>query len=176
MLVRAMFSSLSSANRTSAASMNGLVPQLTSMMSRCTVPLNVSVHYTRATTVGKVITPQYLPPNFTLHPGRADILEHLQTLAVQANALGMKSGANATSGMIVSVCGPTALSDSVAQVVGCVDPKLRDRIGGIELFEEQVPCNLFQFSCVLTRLPQVIFLVKLYHTVSIRCRLELNVS
>lgn len=40
------------------------------------------------------------------------------------------------TGMIVGVCGPLGLVDSVAVEVGKVDPLRRDQVGGIEIHDE----------------------------------------
>jgi predicted ferric reductase len=115
------------------ASLNPLLPQFAAMISRCPIPLRISVHYTRTGVVGKVVPTQYFPPNVALNAGRADIVEHLESLAVEART---KEAASSSSGLIVGVCGPTGLGDSVAQDVGAMDTTLRDQIGGVELYEE----------------------------------------
>lgn len=40
------------------------------------------------------------------------------------------------TGVCVAVCGPVGLGDEVARAVGCVEPKRRDQVGGVEIIEE----------------------------------------
>lgn len=57
----------------------------------------------------------------------------------------------AITGMIVGICGPIGLADSVTAEVGKVDPTRRDQVGGIEIHDEYVSLIQSVFFADLAR-------------------------
>ena len=58
---------------------------------------------------------------------------------VVSRAVGLSSGVKdeeRITGMVVAVCGPTALADDVVEAVNGVEAIRRDQVGGIEIHEE----------------------------------------
>lgn len=103
-------------------------------------PVRISVFYTRAV-IGKFPFPKdFFHPRLTLSPGRPKIATMLESTISRTVTLGagVKDHEGHT-GMLVAVCGPTALADDVATEVGKIDPVRRDQVGGVELHEEYVP-------------------------------------
>jgi ferric-chelate reductase len=98
-------------------------------------PVRISVHYTQAILGGKA--PLISHPGLTLSPGRPRIGKVLDTAISRAVTLGsgVKDSERIT-GLLVGVCGPTALGDDVAKAVGMIAPARRNQVGGIEMHEE----------------------------------------
>jgi len=124
-----------------AAALVPLVPQLTALISSSMfVPIRVSVYYTRAP-VGKFpFGPEtQFHPRLSLSPGRPRIDRVLETVIDKTVTLGagLKDDVK-NSGVVVGVCGPVSLADSVAKETSKVDGSRRDQVGGIDLIEEYV--------------------------------------
>ncbi|KAJ7254638.1 hypothetical protein B0H12DRAFT_1183873 [Mycena haematopus] len=100
--------------------------------------MRISVFYTRAP-IGKFPFADTAFPSssLTLSPGRprlASMLENSISRTVKLGA-GNKDEERIT-GMLVGVCGPVGLSDSVAEAVSQIEPLRRDQVGGVEVHEE----------------------------------------
>ncbi|KAF9465886.1 hypothetical protein BDZ94DRAFT_1188404 [Collybia nuda] len=119
-----------------SASILPFLPLFASMIeSSAFTPVRISVHYTQAILGGKA--PLVSHPGLTLSPGRPRIGKVLDTAISRAVTLG--SGAKDSeriTGLLVGVCGPTALGDDVAKAVGMIPAVRRNQVGGIEMHEE----------------------------------------
>ncbi|KAJ7621187.1 hypothetical protein FB45DRAFT_928616 [Roridomyces roridus] len=100
--------------------------------------LRISVFYTRAP-IGKFPFKDSAFPttNLSLSPGRP----RLETMLENSISRAVKLGAGGKdeeriTGMLVAVCGPTGLADSVAQAISKIEPLRRDQVGGVEVHEE----------------------------------------
>jgi len=100
--------------------------------------LRISVFYTRAP-IGKFPFADNAFPttNLSLSPGRP----RLETMFENSISRAVKLGAGGKdeeriTGMLVAVCGPTGLADSVAQAIAHIEPLRRDQVGGVEVHEE----------------------------------------
>ncbi|KAK7438029.1 hypothetical protein VKT23_018197 [Stygiomarasmius scandens] len=136
-----------------------LLPLLTSMVQQSVfTPLRISVFYTRAPTGKFPFNDDFFrSTSLTLAPGRPKISKHLEqviekTLSPVPNGGTFDYGARSAmglsgpgrkdieamkkKGLLVGVCGPVSLADSVFQEVAKVDPTRRDQVGGIEVHEE----------------------------------------
>ncbi|KAJ3795005.1 hypothetical protein GGU11DRAFT_840764 [Lentinula aff. detonsa] len=116
-----------------------LLPLLTSLVQQSVfTPIRISVFYTRAP-IGKFPFPDtfFRSTALTLSPGRPKVSKILETVISKAVSLGsgVKDHEKIT-GLIVGVCGPVGLADSVTAEVGKVDPLRRDQVGGIEIHDE----------------------------------------
>lgn len=72
-------------------------------------------------------------------PGRPRIGKVLDSAIAKAVSLGSgrkEKDEEAITGLLVGVCGPVGLRDEVSRVVGSVEANRRDRVGGIEVYEE----------------------------------------
>lgn len=125
---------------------HSLVPVLPRMqalaMESQFASVRVSVFYTRAP-VGKFpFSEEFFknPSRFNLSPGRpkvGKILDGVMNRCVGlGSALTREKEEERNSGVIVAVCGPSALGDDVVKEVHRVDPKRRDLLGGVEVYEE----------------------------------------
>ncbi len=110
-----------------------LVPTFSAMIQQSLyTPVRISVFYTRAVT-GKFPFPKdFFHPRLSLSPGRPK----LSTMFEATISRAVTAGSGHESGMMVAVCGPTALADDVVRQVSQIDPKRRDEMGGIEVHEE----------------------------------------
>ncbi|KAK7690507.1 hypothetical protein QCA50_005605 [Cerrena zonata] len=127
-----------------------LIPMFTEILSQRThATVRISVHYTKAgdpQTVMKAFSRITLPRDLTLHAGRPKLAQSLAGVVDQACSLSMfmseyrKSGSGSSaggpSGVIVGVCGPTGLAESVKKVVGDLDSNRRKEVGGVEIHSE----------------------------------------
>ncbi|KAJ7472299.1 hypothetical protein B0H11DRAFT_1811591 [Mycena galericulata] len=111
---------------------NGMIEQ--SVFTR----LRISVFYTRAP-IGKFPFAESAFPSssLSLSPGRP----RLETMLENSISRTVKLGAGGKdeeriTGMLVGVCGPVGLADSVAQAIGKIEPIRRDQVGGVEVHEE----------------------------------------
>jgi ferric-chelate reductase len=105
--------------------------------------LQITVHYTRAS---KTRLRGSSFPGIPLVPGRPRFCKVLESVIARASALGAgEKDAEAITGVFVGVCGPVGLRDEIAEVVRNVDGEKREKVGGVELFEEYVG-----FLCPLT--------------------------
>ncbi|KAJ7054076.1 hypothetical protein C8F01DRAFT_1163814 [Mycena amicta] len=117
-----------------------LYPLFNSLIERSVFTrVRISVFYTRAP-IGKFPFADSAFPttNLTLSPGRprfVTMLENSISRTVKLGAAGGKDDERLT-GMLVAVCGPTSLADSVAEAIGQLEPLRRDQVGGVEVHEE----------------------------------------
>lgn len=126
-----------------AGSLMPMLPTFTSMIQQAAYThLNISVYYTRAskgtTDPNKIYG--YLPPNITILPGRPrfpGILDSVidKSCAVFSSGFQSQVSDNLT-GVIVGVCGPSALAHDLRRAIGGVDPRRYKAVGGVELCEE----------------------------------------
>lgn len=119
------------------ASVKPLLVQFASIAQRCPIPLNIFVCVTRAYADKDVFAEHFLPRGMTITAGRPNIENLLDSIidsAVYGKAIGKINGK--TEGLIVGVCGPPGLADSVSQAIGLLDENLRDQMGGVELYED----------------------------------------
>ncbi|TFK47381.1 hypothetical protein OE88DRAFT_1811188 [Heliocybe sulcata] len=120
-----------------SACLKPFISHFTTLLNCSTLKsFHVSVHYTgiRAN-IPEPPSSGELPDGLSLVPGRpnfVDILDHVVNETIQAQA----EGNTTRTGVLVGVCGPVGLGQSVARVVGKVDPKRRKEVGGVELHEE----------------------------------------
>ncbi|KAF9065852.1 hypothetical protein BDP27DRAFT_1331474, partial [Rhodocollybia butyracea] len=116
-----------------------LLPLLTSLVQQSVfTPIRISVFYTRAP-IGKFPFSDdfFRSTSLTLAPGRPKVSKIIEASIERAVAYG--TGVKNTekiTGVIVGVCGPVGLSDSVTVEVGKVDPVRRNQVGGIEIHNE----------------------------------------
>ncbi|KAF5366283.1 hypothetical protein D9758_005694 [Tetrapyrgos nigripes] len=136
-----------------------MLPELTAMIQDSVfTPVRISVFYTRAPTGKFPFSDDFFKSTrLTLSPGRPKVSKHLEetirrTLSPNMNDSTFDLGARSAmglsgpgrkdmeamqkKGMLVGVCGPTSLADSVFVEVGRVDSTRVDQVGGIEVHEE----------------------------------------
>jgi len=121
------------------ASLVSLLPLLTSLIQQSVfTPIRISVFYTRSPTGKFPFSDDFFRSTaLTLAPGRPKVSKILEAAISRAVTLG--SGVKdeeANTGLIVGVCGPAGLADSVTEEIGKVDPTRRDQVGGIEIHDE----------------------------------------
>ncbi|KAF7303754.1 Iron reductase [Mycena indigotica] len=101
--------------------------------------IRISVFYTRAP-IGKFPFAESAFPttNLTLSPGRPRFLTMLENSIGRTVKLGAAGGKDEErlTGILVAVCGPTSLADSVVEAVGKLEPLRKDQVGGVEVHEE----------------------------------------
>ncbi|CAK5274228.1 unnamed protein product [Mycena citricolor] len=100
--------------------------------------LRISVFYTRAP-VGKFPFAESAFPttNLSLSPGRPRLVTMLENSIGRTVKLGAGSKDDQPlSGMLVAVCGPCSLADSVSEAISQIEPLRRDQVGGLEIHEE----------------------------------------
>lgn len=134
--------------------------------------LQISVSYTRCFAnppphVVKVL--QHLPAGLRVSPGRPKLQNILNSVVDRACALfhrGLEddgrrakpAGRSADSkrtgsrpaGVFVTVCGPQSMAEDLRRVVRSVDPDRRTRAGGVEMFDECVPCLIVPWPWLLS--------------------------
>lgn len=76
-----------------------------------------------------------LPEGLTLTPARPDFASILDEI-VDHTISTRSEGKIEKGGVLVGVCGPVALGQSVVRVVGKIDSKRRREVGGVEVHEE----------------------------------------
>jgi ferric-chelate reductase len=115
-----------------------LLPLFTALaQSSYTVPLRVTIHYTRASakkTSGAV--EGFYHPSVSILPGRPNMDKVIDGGVSNALAMGHTKNEPCDKGMIVGVCGPAGLADKVAAAVDRMDGEKKRRVGGVEVFEE----------------------------------------
>ena len=75
--------------------------------------------------------------HLSLSPGRPHINHVLESVIDKTVALGAGSKDDIkNSGVVVGVCGPVSLADSVSKEASKVDSSRRDQVGGVDLVEE----------------------------------------
>ncbi|KAL0065866.1 hypothetical protein AAF712_007170 [Marasmius tenuissimus] len=118
-----------------------LLPTLTSLVRSSTfAPLRISIFYTRAS-IGKFPFAEefFRSTRLTLSPGRpklGNILEASVERLVGPDMSATEKDRDGLCGLLVGVCGPVQLADSVCDAVRNVDSDKRDKVGGIEIHEE----------------------------------------
>ncbi|KAH9915471.1 iron reductase [Epithele typhae] len=127
------------------AALTPLLPLFSSLIAQAQssyATLRISVHYTRAPSNPDAFKAfRALPPGLTLLPSRPKFNKVLTGVVDRSAALfssgkERRRGGGGLSGIIVGVCGPTSLAESVRKAVNEFDPDRRKLIGGLELHEE----------------------------------------
>ncbi|KZT71031.1 hypothetical protein DAEQUDRAFT_744515 [Daedalea quercina L-15889] len=96
--------------------------------------LRISVFYTRAISSPEALNMfERLPLGLTLSPGRPRLQKLLEGVADRTASSG---GMDGVTGVVVGVCGPPALGESVGKAVRGLDRQRRRAVGGVELHEE----------------------------------------
>lgn len=103
--------------------------------------LQISVHYTRASTFNVKKVYAHLPPQLTITPGRPKIASVIESAIDHACKLFTPSGlehhaSDRLSGVLVGVCGPLGLGEEVRRAVGAIEPRRFRNVGGVEVVEE----------------------------------------
>jgi len=118
------------------ASVGPMLPLFTSLIAQSEpTPLRIVVNYTRASR--KPIEKTTTLPGITISPIKPKIGKILAATIERTTSFGsgMKDS-DTLNGIIIGVCGPSGLGDQVSGAVRRADPKKRDAVGGIELYEE----------------------------------------
>ncbi|KAF8201138.1 hypothetical protein K438DRAFT_1671354 [Mycena galopus ATCC 62051] len=100
--------------------------------------MRISVFYTRAP-IGKFPFADSAFPSssLSLSPGRPRLASLLENSISRTVKLGAgKKDEERITGMLVGVCGPVELADSVAEAIAQIEPIRRDQVGGVEVHEE----------------------------------------
>ncbi|KAJ6466919.1 hypothetical protein C8R45DRAFT_1219257 [Mycena sanguinolenta] len=100
--------------------------------------MRISVFYTRAP-IGKFPFADSAFPSssLSLSPGRPRLASLLENSIGRTVKLGAgKKDEERLTGMLVGVCGPVGLADSVAEAVSELEPLRRDQVGGVEVHSE----------------------------------------
>ncbi|KAJ7768301.1 hypothetical protein B0H16DRAFT_1716319 [Mycena metata] len=100
--------------------------------------VRISVFYTRAP-IGKFPFADSAFPSrhLTLSPGRPRLTTMLENSISRTVKLGAgNKDEQRITGMLVAVCGPTGLADSVADAIAQIEPLRRDQVGGVEVHNE----------------------------------------
>ncbi|KAG8939544.1 hypothetical protein FRC00_013816, partial [Tulasnella sp. 408] len=120
-----------------------LLPTLTSLFNRVSyipsVRFTLTVHYTRAVSPSfsaklKTLPGGGLPRNISLEAGRPDF-KHVVEDFVRWKTNRLARGSDGLSGVLVGVCGPGALAQSVREGVDALDDGVRRNVGGVEIEE-----------------------------------------
>ncbi|KAJ7100631.1 hypothetical protein B0H15DRAFT_816746 [Mycena belliarum] len=116
-----------------------LYPLFNSLIERSVFTrVRIAVFYTRAP-IGKFPFKETAFPTTSLQlsPGRPRLGNMLENSISRTVKLGAgRKDEERISGMLVAVCGPTGLADSVAEAVSHLEPLRRDQVGGVEVHEE----------------------------------------
>ncbi|ESK93889.1 putative iron reductase [Moniliophthora roreri MCA 2997] len=122
-----------------------MMPTLTSLVQQSVfAPLRVSVFYTRAP-FGKFPFPDgaFRSTRLSLSPGRPKVESFLEAAVGRVVSIGGTGEAllnekdkDGVNGLLVGVCGPVGLADSVFEAIAKVDDTRREQVGGIEVHEE----------------------------------------
>ncbi|KAF7377661.1 Iron reductase [Mycena sanguinolenta] len=100
--------------------------------------MRISVFYTRAP-IGKFPFADSAFPSssLSLSPGRPRLASLLENSISRTVKLGAgKKDEERLTGMLVGVCGPVGLADSVAEAISELEPLRRDQVGGVEVYSE----------------------------------------
>lgn len=118
------------------------MPLLTTFLDRVSrlrsVDVTISVHYTRAIshTLTEIVQSTQLPSNMHLYPGRPRLGAMLDEFADETKGLAISN--KELSGLVVGMCGPLGLRDSVEEAQRCLSGEKRNSIGGVEVVIEYV--------------------------------------
>lgn len=97
--------------------------------------ISIAVYYTRALSAKMNFNIDRMNMDLDIYPGRPDISMALESMTVLV-ATSSASSAEPPCGMLVGVCGPAGLTDSVINAVHKVDVAKHRWIGGIEVHVE----------------------------------------
>ncbi|KAG8899539.1 hypothetical protein FRC00_001320 [Tulasnella sp. 408] len=121
-----------------------LLPTLTSLSNRVsyipTLRFTLTVHYTRAVSPAfsaklKSLPGGGLPRDIVLEPGRPNFTQVVDEF-VKWKTNRLARGSDGLSGVLVGVCGPGALAQSVRAGVDALSDDARRSVGGVEIEEE----------------------------------------
>jgi len=119
-----------------------MIPTFAAFLQQVTYAnLQISVHYTRASTFNTKKVYGHLPPQLTITPGRPKIISVLDSTINHACKLFTPSGrehhaSDKLSGVFIGVCGPLGLGEEVRKAVAAIEPRRFRNVGGIEVVEE----------------------------------------
>lgn len=112
-----------------------MLPILTSVIrGQRSTTIHIAVHYTRASTKPFNFNDDYDLPELNLVPGRPMIQETLDLIITRFSM--KRNTFEEPTGVLVAVCGPGAMADSVANVVRGISVARKRSVGGVELHEE----------------------------------------
>ncbi|KAK2460220.1 hypothetical protein APHAL10511_007755 [Amanita phalloides] len=125
-----------------------LLPVFASLANSCSY-LTISMHYTRSRTPASEVktelssllsSHEVFPSGLNVHPGRPG-RGHLTSMmeSVIVRATGDPNGTTGVlsqRGLLVGICGPQGMSQSVCAAVADIDQKMVRRIGGVEAHQE----------------------------------------
>ncbi|KAF8664121.1 hypothetical protein AX16_000811 [Volvariella volvacea WC 439] len=121
-----------------SASLVPFLPTFATMIQQSVyTPLRITVHYTRALVRDPPLSAELFPPGLEMLPGRPNVSKILDNVISRMLNMGRgRRNSDLKKGLLVGVCGPVQLGDSVVRSVGQVEPPKRDEVGGVELHEE----------------------------------------
>ncbi|KAG8994820.1 hypothetical protein FRB93_001410 [Tulasnella sp. JGI-2019a] len=99
--------------------------------------LTIDVYYTRAISHNRLTELAHrtrLPTNIRLTPGRPRLEALLKEFANQAQ--GLAESSKELDGLVIGMCGPLGLRDSVEAAHRVLSKKTRDNVGGVEVVVE----------------------------------------
>lgn len=119
-----------------------MIPTFAALLQQAvSVKLQISVHYTRASTFNARKAYAHLPLQLSVTAGRPRISSMIDTAIDHACKLFTPNGqehyaSDKLSGILVGVCGPLGLGEEVRKAVSSIDPSRFQKVGGIEVIEE----------------------------------------
>ncbi|KAG8880518.1 hypothetical protein FRB98_005024 [Tulasnella sp. 332] len=128
------------------SSLMHLMHLLTTFLQRVSrlgrINVTISVYYTRAISnrLNELAQTTSFPSNMHLHAGRPRLETMLNEFADQTQALAISK--SELSGLVVGMCGPLGLRDSVEAAQRSISGKKRSSIGGVEVVIEYVDLRL----------------------------------
>src|ERR1700753_1400503 len=112
-----------------------MIPTFAALLRQVvTLNLQISVHYTRASTFNVKKIYANLPPQLTITPGRPRITSVIDSAIDHARRSFSLYGrehhaSDKISGLLVGVCGPLGLGEEVRKAVRAVDPDRFHKVG-----------------------------------------------
>ncbi|KAG8875389.1 hypothetical protein FRB97_005152 [Tulasnella sp. 331] len=122
------------------SSLAHFVDLLTTLLNRASrlgsLNITISIFYTRAISNARAenLQTSQLPANIRLIPGRPRLEAMFNEFVDQTK--GLASSKSDLSGLVIGMCGPTGLRDSVEKAGRSIPSKKRDSIGGVEVVIE----------------------------------------
>lgn len=119
-----------------------MIPTFAALLQQAVcVKLQISVHYTRASTFNARKVYAHLPLQLAVTPGRPRISSVIDATIDHACKLFTPYGqehhaSDKLSGILVGVCGPSGLGEEVRKAVSSIDPSRFRKVGGVEVVEE----------------------------------------
>lgn len=119
-----------------------MIPTFAALLQQAvTVKLQISVHYTRASSFNVKKFYTHLPPQLTITPGRPRISSVIDSAIDHACKLFTPSGrehhvSDGLSGLLVGVCGPLGLGEETRKAIRAINANRFRKVGGIEVVEE----------------------------------------